>query len=223
MTTKKKIFCIKCKDFTDNQPGSLFFIETKNGKVRTRSQCLVCKTFKSRFLSPKVFGQFGSGTKDVGIVNRFIQALPFEAHARDFIFTKKFPFVKIVKYSFCGPGTKLEKRLIFNPGVIPKDTSKEELVKTLQRTITPGVNTLDETGCKFHDIAYKFFKDTKNRNVADRDLAEVADQVIRRKIGNKSERTNARIVRKIMQIKVKRGIGRKQELTKDDVLKKLFG
>lgn len=53
-----------------------------------------------------------------GVVNSLINKLPFEAH--------------IPGYQYCGPGTKLEKRL---------------------RRGDPGINALDRS-CREHDIAY---------------------------------------------------------------------
>lgn len=53
-------------------------------------------------------------------------------------------------YQYCGPGTDLQRRL-----------SRGD----------PGINKLD-AACKLHDIAYSKFKDSKNRSVADKELAE---------------------------------------------------
>lgn len=58
-----------------------------------------------------------------GIVNTLINKLPFEIH--------------IPGYNFCGPGTKLSKRIARGDR---------------------GVNPLDES-CRKHDIAYSQFKD----------------------------------------------------------------
>ena len=76
-----------------------------------------------------------------GIVNNLINKLPFELH---------FP-----GYQYCGPGTKLQKRL-----------SKGD----------PGINPLD-SACKDHDIAYaQDREDIQKRNAADKILAEKAWQ-----------------------------------------------
>ena len=60
-----------------------------------------------------------------GILNRFIDKLPIEWH--------------IPNYQYCGPGTKLERRL-----------AREDA----------GINLLD-SACKNHDIAYSQNKDKK--------------------------------------------------------------
>lgn len=74
-----------------------------------------------------------SGT---GFVNTLINKLPFEAH--------------IPTYKYCGPGTKLEKRLV--RGDKPK-------------------NLLGEA-CRNHDISYLKNKDLINRHKADKILEQ---------------------------------------------------
>lgn len=71
-------------------------------------------------------------------LNGFIDSLPFEMH--------------IPYYNYCGPGTKLEKRL---------------------KNKDAGINSLDE-GCKSHDLIYSTSKDTKVRAEADKELAKIA-------------------------------------------------
>ncbi|GBP18887.1 hypothetical protein EVAR_20418_1 [Eumeta japonica] len=73
-----------------------------------------------------------------GVLNNLIDNLPFELH--------------IPGYNYCGPGTKLQKRLARGD---------------------KGINKLDEA-CKNHDIAYWLHKDITNRNLADSKLAEIA-------------------------------------------------
>lgn len=78
--------------------------------------------------------------KGSGIINSAINKLPIELH--------------LPGYSFCGPGTKLEKRL-----------ANGEL----------GINPLD-SACREHDIAYAQNKDIKERHKADKILTEKAWQ-----------------------------------------------
>lgn len=73
-----------------------------------------------------------------GLINSVINKLPFEAH--------------IPGYQYCGPGTKLEKRLARGD---------------------PGINKLD-AHCKVHDIAYHTHKGDKERREADKILASEA-------------------------------------------------
>ena len=79
--------------------------------------------------------------KGGGIVNKLINNLPFEAHSPG--------------YQYCGPGTKLKKRL--NRG-------------------DPGINPLD-AACRLHDIEYSKDKTLGNtRKIADRTLADKAEE-----------------------------------------------
>jgi hypothetical protein len=93
-------------------------------------------------------------------------------------------FNKTKKYSYCGPGTKLEKRM--NEGY-------------------KGVNSLNQA-CRVHDIAYATNKDTKSRNIADDVLAAKASQIV---LGSADleERADAKLITAIMAVKSKFGMG----------------
>lgn len=109
-----------------------------------------------------------------GLVNNLINKLPVELH--------------LPGYNFCGPGTKLEKRL-----------------KRGDR----GINLLDEA-CKEHDIAYSQSKDINKRHQADQILAEKAWQRVKSKDNDFKERANAWFVTNAMKAKVKFGLGMKR-------------
>lgn len=113
-----------------------------------------------------------------GIVNSAINNLPFEMH--------------IPGYQFCGPGTKLNKRL---------------------RAGQKGINGLDEA-CRVHDITYGTTKNVKERNIADRVLVQQA----RRRLGSKDagfgERMAAAQVHNMMNIKSALGAGLHTNRTK---------
>lgn len=106
-----------------------------------------------------------------GLVNSTINNLPFEAH--------------LPGYQYCGPGTKLTKRI-----------SRGDL----------GINPLD-SACKEHDISYNKFKDIDNRHIADKILIEKAWQRVKSKDANLSERAAALLVTNIMKAKTKFGMG----------------
>lgn len=89
------------------------------------------------------------------------------------------------RYSFCGPGTKLEKRL-------------EEGYK--------GVNDLDKA-CKEHDIAYSKEKSTEARNKADDALAHIASAIAIDPKVSKYEKNDAKTVMAIMATKSRLGMG----------------
>jgi hypothetical protein len=89
------------------------------------------------------------------------------------------------KYSYCGPGTKLQKRI--------KQGYK-------------GVNSLDRA-CQQHDIAYATDKDTRTRNKADDVLAAAATRIVMNANLSEAERSEARGVAAIMSAKSKLGMG----------------
>src|ERR1700679_1779902 len=66
----------------------------------------------------------------------------------------------IKKYSFCGPFTKLDKRVDL------------DLNGNIINIKTPPINELD-AGCLNHDVAYEKYKDIVNRNIADQALSKV--------------------------------------------------
>lgn len=107
-----------------------------------------------------------------GLVNKIINSLPFEVH--------------LPGYQYCGPGTKLKKRLARGD---------------------PGINQLD-AACKEHDIAYsKNKEDIAARNEADKILAEKAWERVRAKDSTFGEKLAAFGVANIMKVKTKFGMG----------------
>lgn len=109
-----------------------------------------------------------------GIVNSLIDKLPFELH--------------IPGYSYCGPGTKLSKRLARGD---------------------PGINPLDEA-CKQHDIAYSQHKDTSSRHVADKVLEDAAWRRFKEKGVPFGEKMASLGVKGVMKLKRKLGMGLKR-------------
>lgn len=105
-----------------------------------------------------------------GLINKLINNLPFELH--------------LPGYNYCGPGTKLYKRLSRND---------------------KGINPLDEA-CKLHDIAYAQNTSIDSRHKADLQLAAAAKQRWHHS-PHLSERLAGLAVDKIMKFKVKRGMG----------------
>ena len=90
------------------------------------------------------------------------------------------------KYSYCGPGTKVKKRLA-------------EGYK--------GVNSLDEA-CRRHDLAYGKYQKTKDRNIADDILAHEASQIALDENKPNYERKDAKLVTGIMAMKSRFGMGK---------------
>lgn len=108
------------------------------------------------------------------VVNKAIDLLPVELH--------------IPGYNYCGPGTKLKKRL---------DRGDK------------GINPLDEA-CKIHDIAYSRFSDAGRRYQADKELTERAWQRVKAPDASLAEKTAAWTVTTAMKAKTKFGGGRRR-------------
>lgn len=106
------------------------------------------------------------------VINKGVDLLPFELHIPG-------------GYEYCGPGTKLEKRL---------------------KRGDPGINPLDKA-CKEHDIAYSQTSDTSKRAVADKILSERAWQRVLAKDASVGEKAAAWAVTNIMKAKAKLGGG----------------
>ncbi|CAH0560605.1 unnamed protein product [Brassicogethes aeneus] len=102
-----------------------------------------------------------------GFVNKLIDRLSFELH--------------ISSYNYCGPGTKLSKRLARND---------------------KGINPLDEA-CKIHDIAYSKNAELDKRHEADKILASSALKRVLARDSGISEKLAALGVTTAMKAKVK--------------------
>lgn len=119
-----------------------------------------------------------------GLVNSIINKLPVELH--------------VPGYQYCGPGTKLQKRL-----------ARGDL----------GVNPLD-AACKQHDIAYSKNRDNLSaRHEADKILAERAWQRVLAKDASVGEKATAWAVANTMKAKTKLGMGMEKKKKKRTVKK----
>lgn len=107
-----------------------------------------------------------------GLLNKLINKLPVELH--------------IPGYQFCGPGTKLTKRIARGDR---------------------GINPLD-AACKEHDIIYSQNQENLSaRHEADRVLAERAVERITAKDSDFSEKAAAIAIAGTMKVKRKLGMG----------------
>lgn len=109
------------------------------------------------------------------LVNKSIDLLPIELHLPG-------------GYQYCGPGTKLKKRL-----------SRGD----------PGINKLDQA-CKEHDIAYSKYTDSAHRSVADKILAKKAWERVKASDVSLGERAAALAVTAAMKAKTSIGGGRRR-------------
>lgn len=109
--------------------------------------------------------------KGRGLLNSAINNLPFEAH--------------LPGYNYCGPGTKLQKRLLRGD---------------------KGINALD-VACMQHDIAYDKHPNLEDRHKADLELYKMAKQRMKSKSAGKGEKLASWLVSKVMKSKIKAGAG----------------
>lgn len=109
-----------------------------------------------------------------GILNKLINKLPFEVH--------------IPGYSYCGPGTKLAKRLARGDR---------------------GVNPLD-AACRVHDIAYSQSNDLSERHKADKILAEKAIERLKSRESGLGEKAAALAITGAMKTKLLTGMGHRR-------------
>lgn len=114
-----------------------------------------------------------------GLVNSLINKLPFELHL---------PAGLTKRYNYCGPGTKLEKRLARGDR---------------------GINPLDEA-CRDHDIAYSTSPSLTQRHQADERLENRAWERVKSKDASFGEKAAAWAVTNTMKVKRKMGMGVKK-------------
>lgn len=122
-----------------------------------------------------------------GVLNSLINNLPVELH--------------LPGYQYCGPGTKLQKRIARGD---------------------PGINQLD-AACKEHDIAYSKHKDLEERHKADFILENKAWSRVKSKDASVGEKTAAWVVTNAMKSKRKLGMGLKKKAFKKSVVVKAKG
>lgn len=136
----------------------------------------------------KIFKKAFSALPTGALVNTAIDALPIEFHIPG-------------GYQYCGPGTKLRKRLARGD---------------------PGINKLD-VACKDHDIAYSKYTDTERRSIADRALAEKAWQRVKSSDASIGERAAALAVTTAMKTKTAVGGGSRRRKRNISRRKKVSG
>jgi len=95
------------------------------------------------------------------------------------------PEMHLPGYNYCGPFTKLEQRLA--------------------RGDAP-INKMD-AGCQKHDISCNDHRDTKERHVADKQLADIAKERMYASDASVGEKINAALIRAAMNSKVAFGMG----------------
>lgn len=177
------LFCLKCKQFTDNLNEHV--TETSNNKPIVKAKCSTCGSNKCRFIKESKDSSKKSLKNKHG--KGIIDMLPEMHMSTDGPgeFVEGGEFNNTGKYSYCGPGTKLEKRL--------KQGYK-------------GVNVLDQA-CLQHDLAYNKYKDVEKRNLADNELARASNVIANDSNLNPKIRNDAKKVAAVMGVKSYFGLG----------------
>lgn len=138
------------------------------------SQCAKYKYLRDyKVREMALVGSQMSKRKGHGFLNKIIDKLPVELH--------------IPNYRFCGPGTKLAKRL--------------------QRRDQP-INKVD-LACREHDILYSLFNDDESRRMADKKLASKASERFKAEDASVGEKLAALGVGGAMKLKSMLGMGMK--------------
>lgn len=166
------MYCLKCKRHTNTIKK--YTAITKNGRKILKGICQICGKIKNRFL--------GSS-----IVNKALNILPLpEMHLKSKISenVSNGSFNNTGKYSYCGPFTKLRKRV--------KQGYK-------------GINSLDKA-CMKHDIAYSAHADTDTRNYFDDVLSAEASKIALDDNAPEYEKQDAKLVNAIMASKSRFGL-----------------
>jgi len=174
------MYCLCCKRHTEtlNETPAVL----RNGRSAKNGTCAICGAKKCQIQPTETGGS---------ILNTALNALPLpEMHMKlpNGVPSETVPggtFQDTGKYSYCGPFTKLDKRL--SQGY-------------------RGANSLDRA-CLNHDVAYAAHKDTAARNVADDGLAAAAAKIAVSDDAPEYEKQNARTVAALMAAKSRFGLG----------------
>ena len=180
------MYCVKCKRKTETI--NLIQVTTKNNRSMLKGVCSICSKNKASFIVRDRTGGIAGGQTGGGFsLNNFVNNLPIELHQ----FAEKGEYVpggsfnNQQKYSYCGPGTKYEKRV---------------------REGYKGINELDRM-CKLHDKFYNENTDSKTRNISDIALAHRADEIARNPVYDDAQKKDANFISGIMKAKAKFGLG----------------
>mgnify|MGYP007002769539 CR=1 FL=1 len=179
MVTKEfpDIYCLKCKTHTKNK--NVKVEKSKNNRDCLKAKCEVCDSNKNRFLS--------SNKKGGSFLSSVFNVIP-EMHMKTNSQGENVDggeFNNTGKYSYCGPGTKFDKR-------------KKQGYK--------GINELDKA-CFKHDEVYNSTSEQKLLNLADNELVKQASKIANDPNVDENQRNSAKLVMMIISAKSYLGLG----------------
>jgi len=172
------MYCLKCKRYTDTL--NKYISLTKNGRRILKGICKICGMIKNQFLA----------ARGGSLINKALNVLPNvlpEIHSKSAVGSENVEngsFNNTGKYSYCGPFTKLSKRLLQG---------------------YKGINSLDKA-CMKHDIAYAEHQDTRRRNHYDDILSSQAAEIALDSDTPEYEKQDARTVNAIVATKSRFGL-----------------
>ena len=172
------LYCLKCKN--KKEAINIEEVYSKNNKPMITGNCSSCGSKLYQFIK-----------KGKGVINTLLNKIPIpEMHLslpKDVKSEniENGSFNNTGKYSYCGPGTKLDKRLAQG---------------------YKGINDLDKA-CLEHDIAYDKNRDTQQRNIADNELAQEANRLANDMNQPEYVRKDAKRVAALMSAKSWLGMG----------------
>ena len=185
------MYCLKCKHKTDSI--NITEVIAKNNRRMLKGICSVCDSKKSQFIKSTI----GEGIGD-SIINAIGKVGELHLPATKGEYVPNGSFNNLQKYSYCGPGTKYEQRV---------------------REGYQGINELDSM-CKLHDQFYNENHDAKSRNISDAGLAHRANEIANDPRFDDEQRMFAKLIKIIMESKVRFGLGIQPKNSKKGLMKK---
>ena len=161
-------YCLRCRKKTATVGARTVTLRRNDGRAQARrvGTCAICGRRKSTLLPLRSDFVTAAGKWTGGDIQQSLAKLPGLPWA-------KFPGEKhLPGYAYCGPGTRLDRRL---------DTSGRPL---------PGLGPTNrvDTACLKHDLAYSRSDDLRGRQKADIDLIQDLNAIQKPTLGERAGR-----------------------------------
>ena len=158
-------YCLRCSKKTPTSKPTVVTFRRKDGRTQARrvGTCTFCGGKKSTLLPVTAAIRLRTGGDIQGALSK-LPGLPWSKFAGE----KHLP-----GYAYCGPGTRLDKRL---------DSSGRPL---------PGLGPINrvDAACLKHDRAYGKSNDIRGRQKADIDLIQDLNEIQKPTLGERAGRT----------------------------------